>query len=178
LLEFLRRVVPSVEPLIKSRPAPIILAAHPEIQGHFREVAGWKDIYPRALSENPDAFTSEELHRRTYGILEQQRIEARNATLDRLNARLGTGRATTTPEEVVKAARHGRVDTLFLTGSDHLWGKIESDDRLVAHGSAAEDDFDLLNYAALMTLRQGGSVMLVDRTQLPAPRLSAAILRY
>jgi hypothetical protein len=42
----------------------------------------------------------------------------------------------------------------------------------------AEGDIDLLNFAVVMTLRQGGSVMLVQREALPPPRLSAAILRY
>jgi hypothetical protein len=40
------------------------------------------------------------------------------------------------------------------------------EDRVEAHGSAAVDDVDLLDYAALMTLRQGGSVMVVDRAAL------------
>jgi hypothetical protein len=105
LLELLHRIAPPVEPLIKRRPAPVILAAHPEVQGHFREIAGWKDIHPDGLSENPDAVTRDELHRRAYGILEQKRIEARNAAIDRLNARLGTGKATTRPEEIVPAGR-------------------------------------------------------------------------
>jgi hypothetical protein len=38
-------------------------------------------------------------------------------------------------------------------------------------------DIDLLDYAALMTLREGGSVTLVERSALPPPSLSAAILR-
>jgi hypothetical protein len=54
----------------------------------------------------------------------------------------------------------------------------ESEDRIVAHGSAADGDIDLLDFAALITLRQGGSVILVAREALPPPGLSAAILRY
>ena len=92
---------------------------------------------------------------------------------------LAAGKATTKPEEIVKAARYARVDTLFLTGDHHLWGSFdESADRVVAHGSAADGDIDLLDFAALMTLRQGGSVTLVAREALPPPGLSAAILRY
>ena len=57
-------------------------------------------------------------------------------SVDRLNALLGASKATTKPEEIVKAARYARVDTLFLTGDDHLWGWFdESEDRVVAHGS-------------------------------------------
>ena len=66
-----------------------------------------------------------------------------------------------------------------MSGDEHLWGIFdEAEDRVVAHGSAAEDDIDLLDYAALMTLRNGGSVKVVDRAALPPPGLAAAILRY
>jgi hypothetical protein len=179
LLEFLHRIVPPIEPLIKRRPAPVIVAADPEIGGHFREIAGWKEIEPHGIFENPDALPEDELHRRAYALVEPKLAETRAAAVDRLNALLAAGKATTKPEEIVKAARYARIDTLFLTGDDHLWGLFdESEDRVVAHGSAADGDLDLLDFAALMTLRQGGSVMLVEREALPPPGLSAAILRY
>jgi hypothetical protein len=178
LLEFLHRIVPPVEPLIKRSPAPVIVAAPPEVQGHFREIAGWKEIQPDGISENPDALSENELHRRAYALVESRLSEARAAAVDRLNALLAAGKATK-PEEIVKAARYARVDTLFLAGDDHLWGWFdESEDRVVAHGSAADGDIDLLDFAALMTLRHGGSVTLVAREALPPPGLSAAILRY
>jgi hypothetical protein len=179
LLELLHRIAPPVEPLVKRHPVPVILAAPPEIQGHFREIAGWKELHPDGLLENPDALTTEELHRRAYALVEQKQIEARNGALERLSARLSIGKATTKPEEIVKSARYARVDTLFVSGDEHLWGVFDEEgDRVVVHGSAAEDDVDLLDYASLMTLRHGGSVMVVDRAALPPPGLSAAILRY
>ncbi len=179
LIELLHRIAQPVEPLIKRNPVPLILVASPEIQGHFREIAGWKELHPDGLSENPDALTNGELHRRAYALVEEKQIAARNTALEHLSARLSKGKATTKPDEIVKAARYARVDTLFLSGDEHLWGIFdEVEDRVVAHGSAAEDDVDLLDYAALMTLRNGGSVIVVDRAALPPPGLAAAILRY
>ena len=179
MIEFLHRVAAAVEPQLKGNPAPVIFAAHPEIQGHFREIAGWKEIQSDGISENPDALTDDELHRRAYALVEPKLADSRAAAVDRLNALLPGGKATTKPEEIVKAARYARVDTLFLAGDDHLWGWFdESEDRVLAHGSAANGDIDLLDFAALMTLRHGGSVTLVGRETLPPPGLSAAILRY
>jgi hypothetical protein len=179
LLEFLHGVAAAVEPHLKGNPAPVILAAHPEIQGHFRQITGWEKIQPGGISENPDALREDELHRRAYALVEPKLAEARAAAVDRLIALLPAGKATTKPEEIVKAARYARIDTLFLTGDDHLWGWFdEPGDRIVAHGSGAEGDIDLLDFSALMTLRQGGSVTLVAREALPPPGLSAAILRY
>jgi hypothetical protein len=94
-------------------------------------------------------------------MLEEKQTEARKAAIDRLNARLSIGKATTIPEEIVKAARYSRVDHLFLCGDEHLWGEFdETGDRVVPQGSAGEGDIDLLDYAALMTVRQGGSYPL------------------
>jgi hypothetical protein len=179
LIEFLHRVAAAFEPHLKGNPAPLVLAAHPEIQGNFREIGGWKEILSEGILENPDALAEEELHRLAYALVEPKAAEARTAALGRLYALLPVGKASTKPEDIVKAARYSRIDTLFLSGDEHLWGKFdEAEDRVVAHGSNGDGDVDLLDYAALMTLRQGGSVMLVDRTMLPPPGMAAAILRY
>ena len=90
-----------------------------------------------------------ELHRGAYALVEPKLAEARAAAVDRLNALLPAGKATTKPEEIVKAARYARVDTFFLSGDDHLWGWFdESEDRVAAHGSAADGDIDILDFAA------------------------------
>jgi hypothetical protein len=79
----------------------------------------------------------------------------------------------------VGGARYGRVDHLFLSGGQPLWGFFdERRDLVVAHRPPAAGDDDLLDYAALMTMRQGGVVSLVDRTRLPPDGPAAAILRY
>jgi hypothetical protein len=179
LIELLHRITGVVAPEIKRDPAPVILAASPEIRGHFHEIAGWKEILGDGLDENPDASREEELHMRAYALNEQRLAAARGQALDRLNARLGSAGATTKPDEIVRAARYARIDTLFVDGDEHLWGEFdESADRIVAHQSAVEGSIDLLDYAALMTLRHGGRVVQVAREALPPPGLAAAILRY
>jgi hypothetical protein len=116
LLELLHRIAAAVEPYIKRNPAPMILAARPEIRGNFREVAGWKEIEPEGVSENPDALTPDELHRRARAVLEPKANEAHAAALEHLKALLPARKATTKADEIVKAGRYGRVDRLFLSG--------------------------------------------------------------
>jgi hypothetical protein len=158
-----------------------VLAAVPAIQGHFRGLAGWKELLPEGIQENPDALSQDELHLKACEAVAPREDEARATALDQLQSLLGNGngKATRKVEEIVKAATYGRVDRLFLSGADHLWGRFDAqNDRVTAHGSAVAGDDDLLDYAALMTLRQGGSVTLVDRARLPPEGPAAAILRY
>ena len=182
LIELLRRVAAAVEPVVKGHPAPVILAAQPEIQGNLREFVNWKDLLPEGIQENPDAMAAEELHDKAWRLLAPRLDKDRADALGRLNALLGTadGRATTNPEEIVKAARYSRVEQLFLAdGAPPVWGVFaEGQDKVDIHPEPAEGDDDLLDYAARMTLRQGGAVTRVDRAQLPANAPAAAILRY
>jgi Bacterial archaeo-eukaryotic release factor family 3 len=182
LVELLHRVASAAEPVIKRQPAPVVLVAQPEIHGNFRDIAKWKELLPDGIGENPDAIAPPELHRKACSLMAPREEQNRADVLDRLESMLGTGnngRATTVPEEIVKAARYGRVDRLFLAGGDPLWGWFdERHDRIVAHRDPAPGDDDLLDYAAVMTLRQGGNITLVDRAQLPPTGPAAAILRY
>jgi hypothetical protein len=180
LTELLRRVAAVVEPVIKRQPAPVILVAEPKIQGHFREIAKWKELLPEGVLEFPDATPMQELHKKACAVFAPRENEARAEWLGHLQTLLGNnGKATATPEEIVKAARYGRIDRLFLCESQRLWGSFdEAHDRIVAHREPRAGDDDLFDYAALMTLRQGGKVTLVDRTQLPPTGPAAAILRY
>jgi release factor family 3 len=182
LSELLRRIANAVEPVMKRQPAPVILVAHPEIQGHFRDIAKWKEMLPEGIQENPDALSPQEMHRKACELVAPSEEKVRAEALGRLGSMLGTGnngKATAVPEEIVKAARYGRIDRLFLSDGGPLWGWFdERHDRIVAHRDPAPGDDDLLDYAAVMTLRQGGNVIVVERAQLPPTGPAAAILRY
>jgi hypothetical protein len=179
LLQLLRRIVGVVEPVIKREPAPVILAAQPEIQGNLREMAGWKELLSEGIQENPDAMSNDALHDKAWALLEPDREKSRNDAIGRVNGLVGTGKAATAPEDIVRAARVGRIERLFLVPGGSVWGRMmEAEDRVMMHDEKAEGDEDLLNYAAVMTLRQGGEVMPVEPAQLPRPGPAAAILRY
>lgn len=179
LIEFLRRVAKTVEPEVKRRPAPVILAASPEIRGHFRDLAGWPEIEPDGIAENPDPLDAAELHRRAGAVMAEKAGAARAAALDRLDRTLGTGKASSDAETLLAAARDGRIDMLFLAPEAHLWGQIEDGQpRVAASSKPAEDAIDLLDEAALLTLRAGGRVLAAEPARLPEPHRAAAIFRY
>jgi hypothetical protein len=181
LVEFLHRLIAALEPQVKARAAPIVLIAQPEIQGHLRALVDWPTLIDDAVADNPDALDPAALHARAWAVV-RPRVEAgRTQDLDRLNALLGSAdaKATLRIEEIVRAARDGRVDTLFLAEGATLWGRFDpAVDRLEAHGRAVAGDEDLLDYAAIETLRHRGHVGLMAQTALPRQRPIAAILRY
>jgi hypothetical protein len=60
-----------------------------------------------------------------------------------------------------------------------LWGRFGPEQgNVVAHGSQAAGDEDLLNVAAVMTLRQGGRAFAIERSRIPRQSAVIATLRY
>jgi hypothetical protein len=181
LIEYLRRVAAHIEHDVKTQKAPLVIAAKAEARGHFKQLAAHLKLPIEDLDINPDAFDPAALHQKAWDVVRHRFTSAREAALDHFNSLIGSGdeKASLKPEEIVKAARYGRIDTLFVAADEHLWGHFdEAQDQVVAHGSATEEDEDLLDYAAGQTILQGGRVELLPKEELPRNGIMAAILRY
>jgi hypothetical protein len=88
-------------------------------------------------------------------------------------------RSTTEVPEIVQAARFGQVDTLLLAAGERVWGQFdETSNRIAVHDAPEAEDVDLLDYAAVHTLLQGGTVHLPNKAHLPRQGVAAAILRW
>jgi stalled ribosome rescue protein Dom34 len=181
LIEYLHRVEATLQKALPGERTPLVLAAQPEVRGNFRAFTKYPAIVDPVLDVNPDALTVEDLHGRAFALMEPHFEEERKAALAQIHQLLGErdGRATTKVEDIVKAARYGRVDTLFVATEEHVWGRFdEAADKVVAHDDAEAEDEDLLDYAAIQTLRQGGHVAVMPKQALPRDGVMAAILRY
>jgi hypothetical protein len=181
LIEFLRRLVAALDARMRSGTDPVVLAAQPEIQGHFRRLAHWRTLIPEAIPDNPDALDERTLHAKAWALIEPRVAAGPALDLERLNALLGSAdaRASLQVGEIVRAACYGRVDTLFVADGATLWGRFDpAADQLVAHDGPRQGDEDRLDYATIETLRHRGHVDLMPKAALPRERPVAAILRY
>lgn len=183
LLQYLNKVATVLEKRFSGRHEPILVAAQDEAAGNFRKnVSRLPTLLPDNLSCNPDALSIEELHQRAWPIIADSVPDEREQAVEHFAALFdgGDGRATVKPDEIVKKARFGAVDKLIVADGAHLWGHYEEgSDALIRHREPeTADDEDLLNYAAIHTLRQGGVVTLVPAEKMPREAVAAAILRY
>jgi hypothetical protein len=181
LVEYLHRVIARLADRVRERRAPLVVAAAPEARGQFKALARHLHVLDEGLDLNPDAIDTATLHRAAWNLVRARLATGRQEALDHFNSLMGSGngKATARAEEIVKAARHGRIDTLFVADDAHLWGRFDADEeRIVVHGNARTEDDDLTDYAAGRTLLQGGRVEVMRKGEVPRQSLMAAILRY
>ena len=81
-------------------------------------------------------------------------------------------------EEILAASLEGRVDRVVVAEDEALWGRFELGQSLAVHGKPGPDDEDLLNQAAVLTLRNGGRAFAAPRERMPRQAPAVATLRF
>ncbi len=182
LIEYLRRGNAVIERTLGGEQVPVVLAAQPNIQGHLRNMVRFKGLLSDGLSLNPDALKPAELHARALPLVEPiwrsgaDRAKDRFASI-RGEEGEGAAKVSTKPEEIVRSAREGRVECLFVARDRPLWGRFDGR-LLVGHGSPAPGDDEVGDLAACETLLHAGQVEVTTKDRLPAGEVMAALLRY
>jgi hypothetical protein len=181
LLDYLHHVDTAVEQVLISTNAPLILAAEPEILGHYRKSCSYSHLHREAVATNPFAMDEAELHRRAKALLPPSPRVAAAELKERILTRLGTAEPTVSLrlEEILAAAEYGRIGGLLLALDAAAWGRFSVDDGLMdVHGTRNDGDEDLLNRAAAVTFDKGGEVYGLPRSEMPRGALAAAVLHF
>jgi hypothetical protein len=160
---------------------PLVLAGVDYLTDIFRDVSDHKQILDETVAGSADALSIEELHKSGFEIVSRQFEENRRQALEKFQAlkakepQLASGEL----EVVVPAAVQGRVESLFVTIGEQMWGRILSDSGEVElHEKRRPDDQDLLNLAAVYTYINRGEVYSLEAADVPGESLIAAVLRY
>jgi hypothetical protein len=181
--EQLRTIAYAVRKQLADDEAPIVLAAEPQAAGHFRKLAGphLGQLQEAELHLNPFALSDANLHARAVEVMRPLIDSELDAALDRIEARLGTAEPTVAIrlEEILAAAHEGRVDTVIVAENETLWGHFDpASNKLTAHGTQGQGEEDMVNEAAVATLRTGGRAFAVPHERMPRRVPAAALLRY
>lgn len=181
IMRFFREISTALDDFLRDSKAPLILACVPELAPMYRDANKYQHLAEEVIPGSPEGIRMEELRDRGWELLHPLFDSIRHENADRYKMLSGRNdeRAVKDLKEVVKAAPFGRVDVLFVDKNAKQWGvfdeknvevKLEDEQRPGAQ--------DLLDFAAVQTLMNGGTVFAVDPEQLPDSGPVAAILRY
>lgn len=179
LRRFLHQVDSAVCRLLAGRRSPLVLAGAEPLPSLYREISGYPWLAAAVIPGNPEHLRDEELRDRAWQLLEPSFQEARRRTAERFGELSRTGRASADVSKILPAARHGRVEALFVNCDEEVWGRLDDiAGEVRIHASPESGDEDLLDAAALFSLRNGGTVYGVGRGEVPGGGRLAAVFRY
>ena len=179
ILRYFRKIDRGLGDVFRGREAPLVVAGVDYLLPIYREANTYPGLVEEGPTGNPEELSAQELHERAWEIMGPRFSEARREAAERYAELAGTGRTSADPREVVPAAYYGRVDTLFVASGVRRWGAFDPGTGEVdLHDEPEAGDGDLLDFAAVQTVLNGGTAYVTDPEKVPGGADAACVFRY
>ena len=180
ILRYFQYVNKGLRPLLKEN-IPLVLAGVDYLLPIYHDSNSFAGLLKEGFEGNPDKMDAKELHQRVWEIIkpifDNDKLEAIKR-FEQLNGKR-SDLATNVLEEIVKAAKYGQIETLFIPLNIQRWGRFESErNQVLLNGKPGPENEDLLNFAAAQTFLHAGTIHALQPANIPGNGDMAAILRY
>ena len=175
--EFLKQVESGVTAYMRKTNSPLLLAGVDRIQSKYMNVNHYKQVVrDKALKGNPDKLSQKELQEKSQPIIEQEQLEQIRKEAESSADYTNTDRFARDITQVMKAAKYGQIDTLFIEKDSEQPGYFDTEkDEVITENEASDD---LYNWAGVKALQNSGTVYILDKQYMPDNAASCALLRY
>jgi hypothetical protein len=178
LLRYFQKIDRGLHPILRNENAPLVLAAVDYLRPIYSKANTYGGLLDEGIEGNPDRLSSKELRDRAWPLVERHYATKQHQAVAQYERLAGTGRTTSDLAQIVPAAYHGEIETLLVPLRTHVWGRFDPSIGHVEEHEQPEDmDEDLLNLAAVHTLRHGRTVFTLEPEQMPNGATIAAIFQ-
>jgi hypothetical protein len=181
ILRYFQYVNKGLRALFGDTTIPLVLAGVDYLLPIYHNASPYAGLLKEGLEGNPDEMDAKELHQRAWKIIEPMFDEDKLKSIKQFEQlhEKHSDLAVSDLKAVVKAAKYGQVDTLFIPLNIQHWGRFESENnQVVLDGKPSPENEDLLNFAATQTFLNAGKVHALQPENIPGDGGLAAILRY
>ncbi len=158
---FFREIDRDVNALLKDGYPPLVVVGVEHEVALFHRLTTYPACVEPGIHGLPERLDVDEMYRRSLELVRSVTTGSTRHALEKFDKLVGTGHASADVQEIVRAASAGRVEHLFLSD--------------VAAGPGTGE---LLDTAALQTLRHGGDVQVLAEDNMPSEGPACAIFRY
>lgn len=176
---YFRRIDRGLHELLRNERAPLVLAGVDYLHPIYKEVNSYPHLMDKGIAGNPERLSAGELHELTWTIVKPYFQKAQQEAVNRYKEFANSGKASNRIRKIIPAAYHGRIELLFVIPDLQQWGTFDpGTDEIHLHKKEKTGDEDLLEFAAIQTLLNGGTVYMVGAEKMPDTDPLAAVFRY
>jgi hypothetical protein len=158
---FYREIDRDVNALLKDGQPPLVVVGVEHEVALFHRLTTYPACVKPGIRGLPGHLGQNEMYRQALELVRSVPIGSARRALAMFDKQIGTGHASADAQEIIRAASTGRVEHLFLLESGTVPGEA-----------------DLLDTAAIQTLRHGGDVQILPTASMPSGGAICAIFRY
>ncbi|WP_202710759.1 hypothetical protein [Sporosalibacterium faouarense] len=178
IVRFFRKIDKGLHDILNEENAPIILAGVDFLLPLYKKVNTYSNLMEEGIVGNPEDISLEKLHNNAWEIVNPYFKEEKIKSIDEYKNLRNTNSTSNNLEKIVSSAYFKRIDKLFVADGHQKWGEFNPTKNKINMMKKEESSSeDLLNFAAIHTLINGGEVYKVESEEISGENL-AAILRY
>jgi hypothetical protein len=179
LREYFRQIDRGLHEVLRDAQAPLVLAGVEYLLPLYKEITTYAPVVEAGITGNPEGIRAEDLHQQAWSLVAPLFHRERQEAVARYRHYAGTGQASSSLPEIILAAYHGRVETVFVAVGVQQWGTFDAaSQRVELVPEAIPESEDLLDTAAVHTFLNRGTVYAVPPDQVPGETPIAAVFRY
>ena len=176
---YFRRIDKGLHELVRDERVPLVLAGVNYLHPIYREVNTYSHLIEAGVGGNPERLSTKELHARAWTVVRPHFQKAQQEAVNRYKEFASSGQASNRIRKIIPAAFHGKIELLFVIPNFQQWGTFDpGTDEIHLHKKEKTGDEDLLEFAAIQTLLNGGAVYVVEPGTMPDAGSLAAVFRY
>jgi hypothetical protein len=169
----------AMKAVLNKENAPLLLAGVEYLIPIYKSVAGYKNIWDKALTGSYEHQDGNSIYRDAMEVMEPYFKQRSQKALDMYANNSATALTSSIAADVIPAAFYRKVWHLFVEKDQHIWGSFdEMNNELTIHETQQEGDECLIDKAILKTVLNGGEVHVLEKERMPADSKIAALMRY
>ena len=181
ILQFCYAVDGALREKLRGEKAPLILAGVEYLLPIYHQANTYPYLQETGISGNAETLKTEELNHAAWEIIaplfQQEYLNLMAVYLQLAGEE--SSKIANDIKAIIPDAYYQRIDTLFVPIKQHIWGKFDLDNSTVElHPEAEPDDEDMLDFAVIHTILNGGKVYTLEPEAMPSGVKVAAICRY
>lgn len=177
LLHYLKEIDKVINIELKDEAAYLVAVADDSVFALYKNINSYPKLLDENLSGNSRQMNKRELREKSWEIVENHLHDYLKEIKDRYLELKSGDKTSDNLEDIIEAAHYSKIDTLLLNKEAERAGVyVEEENEIKLMGN--NKDYDLYNFAALQTIKNGGSVYTLNKEEMPEDEDILAIYRY
>jgi len=155
---------------------PLLLAALPEHHNHFLRISKHSNFAPIHIQINPQSLSKAALLEKIQEVFDKILEKRKKELLERYHLAIPENLSSLDIGDVVRDVIDGKVEVLCIENGKSIDGHIDIEEREIVQDDGQYTD--VINELACLAFNYGGSVIVLDKEEMPSETGVFTINRY
>lgn len=177
LIRYLKEIDKVVNLKLKDKDKYLIVAASDNVFSLYKEINNYAKLLKDNLSGNAQQMSKKELSEKSWNLVKSKFNDYLEEIKTKYSELKAKNKTANDLEKIVKSAPYSKIKTLILNKKAEKKGFfIQAKNEIKVLNN--KKDYDLYNFAALETIKNGGQVYSLKKEQMPENEDIIAFYRY